>query len=756
MSNMVVRTNVFSLNSHRNLTNVGLNQRTAAQRLSSGFSINSAADDAAGLAISESMRAQIRGLDQASINAQDGIGLIQTAEGAMATVSEMVTRIRELLVQAANDTYTFGQRGMIQTEIDQLMTEINDVTFRTEFNTRTLLDGGLSGGGGNTSPVSLQWMLFQQVRVVGIAAPGGELQPNNRGSNSIRQDIINMQEELNELIERIANRQINAGILNRSDFDFDFSRLMSGDPLIDHTTTTSEGNINILQANGLTASETQELRSIANRLNNAVLAGVRAAQEIYQITGEQVRALGGVSASNNDGTDVFIEAAMDEWFVNLPNAWYEGAFNPLNNNTFTETDDGGLPGASASLFHIEQFTGNGTGTFNGQSEFDQVISNALSSAPNSLAGLNRGFRLLVGFENAAGARVPAQFVPVSPYSTPSGALAAATNALNAFNTTTGIVPPVAPPTTATLPFEVTALNALNALDAAIATPSMASIVFAYNSAIYARTAALSVLNAAIAARNNAVGDNFALAQVAVAAAQAAYNAMSNAFNAFTQTGPTLVSLLPPSNNTHAAAGLAAAIALQTALTNSRDAAQQAVDDELAGIPPVPVDVIPNHGFLSRLETLLDKGTGALATVNLESNAMWFQIGPNSMQGMVLQLKGMHTGILGGGRGDLALLIDVREESGIPISEQLEAIDRAEGIVNAQRAQLGAVQNRLEFTRQSLDISSENLSAAESRIRDTDMAREMMRFTQAQVLQQAGISMLAQANQLPSSILQLLQ
>jgi flagellin len=103
-----------------------------------------------------------------------------------------------------------------------------------------------------------------------------------------------------------------------------------------------------------------------------------------------------------------------------------------------------------------------------------------------------------------------------------------------------------------------------------------------------------------------------------------------------------------------------------------------------------------------------------------------------------------------------MLIDVRERSGIPISKQLDFIDIAEGIVNGQRAQLGAVQNRLEFTRQSLDISSENLSAAESRIRDTDMAREMMRFTQAQVLQQAGISMLAQANQLPSSILQLLQ
>jgi flagellin len=166
--------------------------------------------------------------------------------------------------------------------------------------------------------------------------------------------------------------------------------------------------------------------------------------------------------------------------------------------------------------------------------------------------------------------------------------------------------------------------------------------------------------------------------------------------------------------------------------------------------------MPNFGFISRMENLLDKALFAFGTVNLESNAMFFQIGANATQGTILQLKGIHTGILGGGRGDLRMLIDVRERNGIPISEQLAIIDIAEGIVNGQRAQLGAVQNRLEFTRQSLDNSSENLNAAESRIRDTDMAKEMMRFTQSQVLQQAGISMLSQANQLPSVILQLLQ
>jgi len=132
---------------------VGSRQARGAQRLSSGYRINSAADDAAGLGISEKMRAQIRGLDQASRNAQDGISLIQTAEGAMSTINEMVTRIRELVVQAANDTNAHkddqlaqSDRVRIQDEINQLMDEIDATRARTEFNTRKLIDGSLGTG----------------------------------------------------------------------------------------------------------------------------------------------------------------------------------------------------------------------------------------------------------------------------------------------------------------------------------------------------------------------------------------------------------------------------------------------------------------------------------------------------------------------------------------------------------------------------------------------------------------------------------
>ena len=145
MSNMVVNTNVLAINSHRAMKGVGANQAKASARLSSGLRINSAADDAAGLAISEKMRAQIRGLDQASRNAQDGISLVQTAEGGLQEVDNMIQRIRELTVQSANDTNEKGaDRAKIDQEIGQLSDEITSMAGRVEFNKKVLLDGTLT------------------------------------------------------------------------------------------------------------------------------------------------------------------------------------------------------------------------------------------------------------------------------------------------------------------------------------------------------------------------------------------------------------------------------------------------------------------------------------------------------------------------------------------------------------------------------------------------------------------------------------
>jgi flagellin len=141
MSNMVVNTNVLALNAHRSMKTVGAQQAQASARLSSGLRINSAADDAAGLAISEKMRAQIRGLDMASKNAQDASSLVQTAEGGMQQIDNMVQRMRELVVQASNDTNQTTDRAKIAEELSQLTEEIGSMAGRVEFNEKKLLNG---------------------------------------------------------------------------------------------------------------------------------------------------------------------------------------------------------------------------------------------------------------------------------------------------------------------------------------------------------------------------------------------------------------------------------------------------------------------------------------------------------------------------------------------------------------------------------------------------------------------------------------
>ncbi|WP_017379004.1 flagellin N-terminal helical domain-containing protein [Paenisporosarcina sp. TG-14] len=138
---MIINHNIAALNTHRQMGSANNAQMKSMERLSSGMRINSAADDAAGLSISEKMRGQIRGLEQATRNSQDGISLIQTAEGALNETHDILQRMRELATQGASDTNTTSDRGEIQKEMDSLTSEINRIGNTTEFNTQKLLNG---------------------------------------------------------------------------------------------------------------------------------------------------------------------------------------------------------------------------------------------------------------------------------------------------------------------------------------------------------------------------------------------------------------------------------------------------------------------------------------------------------------------------------------------------------------------------------------------------------------------------------------
>ena len=666
MSNMVVRTNVMSLNSHRNLGMTGNMQARSAQRLSSGFRINSAADDAAGLGISEKMRGQIRGLDQASRNGQDGISLIQTAEGAMSTINEMVIRIRELVIQASNDTNAHedgnlaqSDRMRIQDEINQLMDEIDATRNRTQFNTRNLIDGSLSSGGAVSGP----------------GAPGGPggtgpvEPPDFSAGNSLEQTIL-------DDIFTAMNFVIGA-------MDYESGNIFAFD------TPLTAGDL----AAGFELRPGQtigNLEAFVTAQINTALADIIGFDHVLPPTA--------MSLADTEAAVIAWLSGGNELGLNA----YVGSNIHNLNELFAAADD------ANHLFNSVAVE----------------LRDLLMDAVNDID--------LSGFLAETPPAVESGFGTVWNFS--------------------GVAP--------SLGNNFTILNAANGhsmIDAALHTDVTTAVNLALHDFVLNHGADVMLDGAAMgvfsighfnAWLNDAANDLWQDANNAVVAGSIA----------------NLNEFLGAMDHAADTAGLTAE---GQAL---RDALRAAIDEAIDSVVNAP-------------ETP-DTGTPGTPTTG---NALWFQIGANVDQGVRLNIEDVGTAALSaiGTSGQKASEIGnftfarlrtvestnaqhgaggaptfdptggVVNASGEQIQNFITAIDEALAHVTAQRSNLGAMQNRLEYSIENLDIASENLQAAESRIRDADMAREMMRFTQSNVLQQAAISMLAQANQAPQSILQLL-
>jgi len=206
---MVVQHNISAQNANRML---GITQGTlskSTEKLSSGYKINRAADDAAGLAISEKMRRQIRGLTQASANAQDGVSVVQTAEGALEEVHSMLQRMNELAVKASNDTLTSEDRNYIQQEVSALVSEIDRTASTTQFNNQFLLDGSFTGkclqvGSENNAndriAISISAMTASNIGVSGLAVSGtAGADKANKAITTIKDAIKSVSQQRSDL-----------------------------------------------------------------------------------------------------------------------------------------------------------------------------------------------------------------------------------------------------------------------------------------------------------------------------------------------------------------------------------------------------------------------------------------------------------------------------------------------------------------------------------------------------------------------------
>lgn len=213
---MVVQHNLRAMNSNRMLGLTQASQSKSTEKLSSGYKVNRAADDAAGLAISEKMRRQIRGLTQATANAQDGISAVQTAEGALNEVHDMLQRMNELAVKAANGTNQSEDQSYIQKEVDALVDEIDRVSSTTTFNEKNLLDGswskgvdlqvGAEGTSQNRISVSINSMSSSGISVNGLKSSGVSSQVNAQNSISTIKAAIKAVNEQRSNLGAIQNR----------------------------------------------------------------------------------------------------------------------------------------------------------------------------------------------------------------------------------------------------------------------------------------------------------------------------------------------------------------------------------------------------------------------------------------------------------------------------------------------------------------------------------------------------------------------
>ncbi|MEZ5550084.1 MAG: flagellin [Pseudomonadales bacterium] len=716
----IINTNIGSLTAQRNLNNTQAASLQALTRLSSGLRINSARDDAAGLAISTRFTAQVRGLTVAMRNANDGISLAQTAEGALGAMTESLQRLRELALQASNATNSDSDRQALNAEASQLIAELSRVSEQTNFNGRNLLDGSFSSSvqigtnAGETVDISINQVTADKLGGgigAGISSIGtstalssGDLIINGVavGASAAADDVASVANNAQSAISKSA--AINR-VTNQTGVEAQVNTNRVGGSNMTATPTATTGAITL---NGVTINITTGASSTSQNRQAVVDAiNARSAQT-------------GVIAvdTESDSGGVVLEAADGR------------------NITIVEAGGSTLTEASTGL----NFTADGTETFTGGFTLvsrdgsdisidggDGTITNGGNLAN---AGLSRG---TFGGTTAA---VVTQAVVTAAAATPTTAtLAAGDLVINGVSIDASrAADDTASDTTAN---SSSRSNSAIAVAAAINRASAQTGVRATANA----TSVVGTTGTAVAGTADITINGVAISQVTVsgttsAAVESARTASVDAINARSgQTGVTAAD-----NGTSIT--LTAADGRNIAISVVEGAAGTAATIGLGGTTNIGIGAHAANAVTTSGTITLSSARELTVSAGVNGDSQ-------------VALSGFEQGTFGGGvDGQFLTEVDISTVEGA--ERALSAVDNALDTVNAERANLGAIQNRLDSTIGSLAINSENLSSARSRILDADFARETAELSRTQVLQQAGISILAQANAQPQLVLSLLQ
>ncbi|NWN91762.1 flagellin [Marinobacter adhaerens] len=602
----VINTNMASLNAQRNLNASQGQANTALERLSSGLRINSAKDDAAGLAISERFQSQISGLNQAQRNANDGISLAQTAEGAMDEITNNLQRIRELSVQAANATNSISDRQALNEEVQQRVEEINRIASQTSFNGLKVLDGTFG-----TQTFQVGANSGETIGISGLDSRGSQI-------GSVMQETSNL-----------ASFPVEAGTseetsLNISSLDFNDSLTIAG--------TVGGENVDV---------------------GADSYAGADALASALQ---------GAIQGNDGDLAEVTVTASDDgsELLISNPNAADLSA-------SFTISDEASS-GQTAQLAATTITDGGGTGTIDTGS-LDLTTGGTVTIGTSEVSftdGTDLAAQINQAFTDENISNLSASYDD----------------------------------STDTVTITNTAGTSDNTGDVILSDP----IVIEDGTGEAANTVGGS-LSAIDGAKAITLADK--LQEGETYDFQVNINSETYTFNGMSSLNDIVSQINAKSNDT----------GIQANLNRSND------------------EIYFSSQFgeefdISMRADLNKDGTFEDAEVVQE--------------------------VEGRAADDTVSMNDIDISTAKGADEAMIAVDYAIDTINGFRAELGAVQNRFESTIANLSTTSENLSASNSRIRDADFAAESAELARTQVLQQAGLSVLSQANARPQQVLQLLQ
>ena len=702
---MVVQHNLQAMNANRML---GITQGTlssSTEKLSSGYKINRAADDAAGLSISEKMRKQIRGLDQASSNAEDGISAVQTAEGALQEVTDMLQRMNELAVQASNGTNSETDRQSIQDEIEQLTTEIDRVAETTKFNETYLLkggkdtqvktlnsyDAGLKGDmyddGGATATFTTNLKVGDSVSIA-----GKEYNIiSDRAKTDAKEKISNIQDQIKKMTD-------------------------GQEVTIEGTAYTAVGSgdtISFKAGTGTTYSIEELVGKVTDGANVEVNKGGKVIARDFADTDKNITIEEAVSKMQSALVQANSVGATKSDAQVTTSLKGGGAVQDITNGGTVAANSGDIvvyDKVKQEIINIKQ--GDDLTAYAKDNTTYGIYKKTTAPTANNKKYVN-DMLFIHTADTVHGAKAVAKGTDFSA--------AAATD-------------PYKQDGTANTDYEAYELADLNEVGTFTKATHSASAKVTAPTATTG--AAMSITFENVTSQEMADGQNEltkALDKInytqAVANQKGEFSHKFDAGSKLDIDKDGVVSYNGTKIATINVDTVGTAVGTGALALNGT-----AVDAEFAEVEDKQVFTITKGTTEVKQDLSLALHVGADADMTNK-----ITVGISSMDS-----KGL-------GVAD----INVADDSGNSATYAIDAIENAIKTVSKQRSALGAVQNRLEHTIKNLDNVVENTTSAESQIRDTDMATEMVKYSNANILSQAGQSMLAQANQSNQGVLSLL-